>query len=154
MCVVTCTLVVARWMSALAWTSRSTTSVWPFWLATYTGLIPSCVSQQQKIVRVWNTISTDSMCLKFKAEHAEDNTHSESLLHEKVSWYWLWSVQQRIHNMMHTLLLYWAFVGHNCPVHSGFRNEWVSRTQPTLFTNSISLPFLLRTTSFLFRTPT
>ena len=36
----------------------------------------------KKIVRVWNTISTDSMCLKFKAEHAEDNIHSESLLPE------------------------------------------------------------------------
>ena len=42
MCVLTCTLVVARWMSAPAWTSRSTTSVWPFWLAAYTGLRPSC----------------------------------------------------------------------------------------------------------------
>ena len=90
------------------------------------------------------------MCLKFKAEHAEDNTHSESLL---VSWYWLWFVQQRIHNTMHTLLLYWAFVAHNCPVHSGFRNERVSRTQPTQFTNSISLPFLLRTISFLIKIP-
>ena len=37
-CVLTCTLVVARWMSAPAWTSRSTTLVWPFQLATYTGL--------------------------------------------------------------------------------------------------------------------
>ena len=42
MCVLTCTLVVARWMSAPAWTSRSTTSVWPFSLAAYIGLIPSC----------------------------------------------------------------------------------------------------------------
>ena len=155
MCVVTCTLVVAKWMSAPAWTSRSTTSVWPFQLATYTGLKPSCVWQQQKIVRVWNTISTDSMCLKFKAEHAEDNPHSESLLHEKVSWYWLWSVQQWIHTtwcihccctglLLHTTVLY---------IYSGFRNERVSRTQPTQFTYSISLPFLLRTTSFHFRTP-
>ena len=30
-------------MSAPAWTSRSTTSVWPSWLAAYTGLIPSCM---------------------------------------------------------------------------------------------------------------
>ena len=38
-CVLTCTLAVAsRWMSAPAWTSRCTTSVWPFSLATYTGL--------------------------------------------------------------------------------------------------------------------
>ena len=28
-------------MSAPAWTSRSTTSVWPFLLAAYNGLIPS-----------------------------------------------------------------------------------------------------------------
>ena len=41
-CVITCTLaLVARWMSAPAWTSRSTTSVWPFLLAAYTGPIPS-----------------------------------------------------------------------------------------------------------------
>ena len=89
--------VVARWMSAPAWTSRSTISVWPFLLATNTGLAPSCVWQQWKIVKVWNTISTDTMCLKFKAEHAQGNTQCESLLHDKVSWYWLWSVQQRIH---------------------------------------------------------
>ena len=38
-----CTLVVvARWMSAPAWTSRSTISVWPLWLATYSGLKPRC----------------------------------------------------------------------------------------------------------------
>ena len=42
-CVLTSTLVVARWMSARAWTSRSTTSVWPFLLAAYTGLTPSCI---------------------------------------------------------------------------------------------------------------
>ena len=42
-CVLICTLaVVARWMSAPAWTSRSTTSVWPFSLAEYTGLKPRC----------------------------------------------------------------------------------------------------------------
>ena len=34
--------VVARWMSAAAWTSRSTTSVWSLWLAPYTGLQPFC----------------------------------------------------------------------------------------------------------------
>ena len=72
MCVLTCTSsVVARWMSAPAWTSRSTTSAWPFSLAKYTGLAPFCVWQQQKVVRVWNT---NSMCLKVKAENAEDNT--------------------------------------------------------------------------------
>ena len=27
------------------------------------------------------------------------------------------------HNMMHTLLLYWAFVAHKCPVHVGVNNE-------------------------------
>ena len=43
MCVLTCTLIVAWWMSAPAWTSRSTTSVWPFLLAAYTGLAPSCM---------------------------------------------------------------------------------------------------------------
>ena len=42
-CVLTCTLVVATWMSAPVWTSRSTTSVWPFLLAAYTGLAPSCI---------------------------------------------------------------------------------------------------------------
>ena len=50
-CELTCTSSVeARWMSAPAWTSRSTTSVWPFSLAAYTGLKPFCVSQQQRIV--------------------------------------------------------------------------------------------------------
>ena len=134
------TLVVARGMSAPAWTSRSTTSVWPFWLATYTGLTPFCVGQQQKIVRVWYTISADSMCLKFKAEHAEDNTHSESLLQEKISWYWLWSVQPRIHTtrcihfcctglLLHTTVLYIVVLGmkgcqglspHNSPTASPY----------------------------------
>ena len=42
MWLVTCTLGSARLTSAPFWTSRSTTSVWPFWLATYTGLRPSC----------------------------------------------------------------------------------------------------------------
>ena len=42
LCVLMYTSVVARWMSAPAWTSRSTTSVCPFWLATYTGLEPTC----------------------------------------------------------------------------------------------------------------
>ena len=85
-------------MSAPALISRSTTSVCPSRLAINTGLAPFCVfEKKQKIVRVWNTISTDSMCLKFKVEHAEDNIHRESLLHEKVSWYWYVFVQQRIH---------------------------------------------------------
>ena len=122
---------------ALKW---STTSVWPFWLDAYAGLKPSCIWQQQKIVRVWNTISTDSMCLKFKAEHAENNTHHESLLHEKVLWYWLWSVQQRIHTawcihccctwlLLHTTVLYIVVLGmkgcqglspHNSPTASPY----------------------------------
>ena len=42
-CVLTCTVVVARWMSAPAWTNRSTTSVWPFLRAAYAGLTPSCI---------------------------------------------------------------------------------------------------------------
>ena len=59
------------------------------------------------------------MCLKFKEEHAEDNTHSESLLHEKVSWYWLCSVQQR---MMHSPIMS-IQLDFCCPVRVGVKNK-------------------------------
>ena len=51
--ILTCTSsVVARWISAPAWTSRSTTSVWPFLLATYTGLKPHCRESWVEILQM------------------------------------------------------------------------------------------------------
>ena len=47
------------------------------------------------------------MCPKFKAEHAEDNTHSESLLHEKVSWNWF-SLVPRPSLSMHNFCVSYA----------------------------------------------
>ena len=75
-CVLTCTsLVVARWMSAPAWTSRSTTSVWPFLLATYTGLIPSYMevkNDRRNIFPLYIRPSVDGLCRDGPSEISRD----------------------------------------------------------------------------------
>ena len=50
-------------MSAPACTSRSTTSVWPFWLAAYSGLAPCCRKTQKKVPILKDSFSSSHLIL-------------------------------------------------------------------------------------------